>query len=64
MSISMRIRNTVVAMLAAGILLLSASGVSLAAGKLGGASGADEFRSSLDGPMLAAGKLGDASGID
>jgi hypothetical protein len=55
-------KNRVLAVLVAAALLVSASGSTLAAGKLGGASGADEFRSVC--PALAGGKLGGASGAD
>jgi hypothetical protein len=53
-------KNEIAAVLVVGVLL-STSGSSLAAGKLGGAGGADEF---LLPPSLLAGKLGGAGGMD
>ena len=50
-------KSTAAAVLVAGALLLSAGGPALAAGKMGGAGGIDEFRSA---PSAVAG--GEASG--
>jgi hypothetical protein len=49
-------KRTLMAVMVAGILLLASSGSTLAAGKLGGAGGADEFR--RPNPVMAGSKLG------
>lgn len=67
-------KNTVIAVLVAGALALSAGGSTLAAGKLGGAGGMDEFAISLadgtpdgsgdaneDRPTTQGGKIGDGT---
>ena len=62
-------KGTAAAVLVAGALLLSAGGSALAAGKMGGASGIDEFRSAqpavggeaggdLDRPVAQGGMTG------
>ena len=62
-------KRTIVAVVVAGGLLLSAGGPALSAGKLGGASGIDEFRSAqpavggeaggdLDRPVAQGGMTG------
>jgi hypothetical protein len=69
--------NRLLAVLVAGALLLSASGSTLAGGKLGGAGGADEFRrphtelvqggkigGGMDGPVALGGKIGVQGGED
>jgi hypothetical protein len=54
-------KNVLIAVLVAGALALSASGSTLAAGKMGGsAGGIDAFTSVC--PALTAGKIGGASG--
>ncbi len=54
-------KNQAMAVMVAATLLLTASGETMAAGKLGGVGGADEF---LFPPASHVGKLGGASGED